>query len=112
MLAIALSWLQAQSGTSFSVFDDTTIELPHLEGLWFLSVRQFMSLYNITFKLHDTCVPAVQRENDIHIMDHIIKHQSDYKQSRIKIKRINYCRLYLQALTISDITDAAGKHID
>ena len=43
MLVIALSWLQAQCGTSFSIFENTKIELPHLEGLWFTSLRQFMS---------------------------------------------------------------------
>ena len=71
-----------------------------------------MSKYNITFKIHDICVPIIQREHDIHIMDNIIKHQSKYKQSRIQINQINYYTLYLQALTISDITDATGTHID
>ena len=67
MLKIVLSWLQAQCGTSFSIFDNTIIELPHLEELWFTSLLQFMQKYNITFKLHDTCVPIIQRENDIYI---------------------------------------------
>ena len=45
-------------------------------------------------------------------MDHIIKHQSKYKQSKKKINQINYIRLYVQTLTLSDIIYTANTHID
>ena len=34
------------------------------------------------------------------------------KFTALQIRRINYCRLFLQAVTISDLTDATGHKLD
>ena len=38
LLYIAVSWFQKQCGTSFSIFENTTTILLHLEGLWICSL--------------------------------------------------------------------------
>ena len=54
-------------------------------------------------------MPSLQRDNDRYIMTDIIQ---SGKFSPDEIRRINYCRLFLQAYTLSDITTAQGTRID
>ena len=51
----------------------------------------------------------IQRQRDAYIMDLIL--DSD-QFTPTQIRRLNYCRLYLQAVTISDLTDATGETLD
>jgi hypothetical protein len=46
-------------------------------------------------------VPPPQRIGDFYILDAVLS--SDIFDNR-SIQRINYCRLYLQAITVSDIS--------
>jgi hypothetical protein len=59
-------------------------------------------------QLDTTFVPEIQRVNDSHIMDHMLE-QGTF--SKTDICQINYCRLYLQAVTVSDISNATGTHL-
>jgi hypothetical protein len=52
-------------------------------------------------------LPMLQRENDIMLMDFFM--MLNFSPSQIKI--INSCRLFLQVLTLSDITVEDGKSI-
>ncbi len=69
-------------------------------------MRDFMATINATMELDNTGVPMIQRQHDAHIMDLIL--DSD-QFTPMQIRRLNYCRLYLQAVTISDLTDATGE---
>ena len=113
-LQIAISWLQLSLGISFSLFENTKINLPHLEGKWFKELRNFLQQQNINIILQDNHIPKLQRENDFHIMDHIIKFPEKYTRStyKQKVQQIHYCCKYLQVTTIADMTNAAGTHID
>lgn len=51
-----------------------------------------------------------QREHDSYLMDHILQQSGQFTPSQIR--RLNYCRLYLQAVTMSDITDISGNKLD
>src|SRR5512145_2699248 len=54
-------------------------------------------------------IPKKQRDNDVYLMDKVL---TTPKMSPADIRKFNYCRLYLGAVTLADITNAAGTHID
>lgn len=109
MLQCALSWLQVSAGVSYSILERTDTSLPHLESKWIASLRQFLASLDATIQLDHPHVPQLQRERDAYIMDLIL--ESD-KFTPAEIRRLNYCRLYLQAITISDLAHATGIDLD
>ena len=106
LLRIAVAWAQVNTGVSYSIFADVTPKLQHLEALWLTSVRTFLRRIGGCLRLDKTYIPAIQRINDTFIMDHVLEHGS-FKP--IEVRRINYCRLYLQAVTVSDISTPTGR---
>jgi hypothetical protein len=68
-----------------------------------------MAGINAALELDDTGVPTIQRQEDKNIMDAILESN---KFTAAQICRLNLCRLYLQAITTSDLTDASGKALD
>lgn len=73
-----------------------------------------MTQQKINIILDDPQIPDIQRENDFHIMDHIILHAEQYTISTYKQKflQIRYCCKYYQVTTMSDMTNAAGTNLD
>jgi hypothetical protein len=59
-------------------------------------------------RLDQTYVPPLQCEYDSYIMDHVL---SCGLFTAIQVREINYCRLFLQAVTVSDITNASGTRL-
>jgi hypothetical protein len=74
-----------------------------MEGEWFKSVREFLYKTISDVKITDTWTPTTQRMHDKCIMD-ALRDCND-------TIRINRVRIYLQASTIADITNAEGTHI-
>jgi hypothetical protein len=109
ILRIALSWSQMAAGTSTSILEDVTTPLPHLESKWITSLRKYLQTIGGEFELDQDYVPPLQREYDEHIMDIII---DSGRYSDKELCYLNYCRIYLQASTISDLTDARGTVLD
>ncbi len=109
LFQIALSWFQLAVGVSFPILENTRQALPHLESRWLASLRIFLASQNASIHLLDPYIPHLQRIHDAYIMDAIL--QSN-QFSPAQIRHLNYCRLYLQAVTISDITDVAGRSLD
>jgi len=109
LLKCADAWTQMTAGTSYSIFQRVHEVLPHLESKWLTSMRTFMPLINASFELDTNGVPPPQRQHDAYIMDMILESN---QFTALQIRRLNYCRLYLQVVTISDITDATGTHLD
>ena len=85
---------------------ETGDRIQYTNSIWFTEVCQFIqnnSIYidvNIDWK-------KKERENDEYIMDLAVRHGFNLQ----KIKQINHSRLYLRAITISDLADEIGKHI-
>ncbi len=106
---VALSWAQFQVGTGTSFLMDCTTKLPHMEAPWFASMREFLQCVDGHVELDNDSILPLQREHDLYLMDAVL--QCNYFTPD-EIKKINYCRLYLQALTLSDLTKADGKRLD
>lgn len=108
LLRVAVAWAQINVGVGYSIFEDVTSSLPHFESKWLDSLRQFLRLIQGRLRLDKTFVPEIQRVNDSHIMDHVLE-RGNFTPSQIR--KINYCRLYLQVVTVSDIATANGTHL-
>ena len=108
MLLITLDQLQHNSGLSIPLLEDPYVPAPHLEGLWIPQVRSFLRHIQGSLQIADLTIQPLQRQNDFFIMDAAV-HCSFLSSS--DVKRVNYCRLYLQLLTLSDMTNAQGKRL-
>ena len=75
----------------------------------FCSVLQFLQSIGAQLELYNPYVVKPQRENDKHIMTEVIK---SGKFAPCDIRRVNYCRMYLNVVLLSDITNAGGTAID
>jgi hypothetical protein len=109
LLRVAVAWLQLNTGVGFSLLDNVTTVIPHLATRWLPSLRTFLASINGTIQLDRTYVPPIQRVHDEYIMDTILWSEA-FTIAQINI--LNYCRLYLQVVTVSDICQANGTHAD
>ena len=109
LLRISVSWFQAQVGVSFSILEHVHSPVPHLESKWLSSLRLFLQRINAKLRLDTQYLPALQRLHDACIMDVI---QSAGIFSNSEICKINYCRLYLNVVTVSDLTTINGRQLD
>jgi hypothetical protein len=109
LLRIAVAWTQLHIGTSACFLTDTETPLPHLPGWWLRSLRTFLNRIDGSLELDSYFLPPPERHRDVYIMDMVLASDSFTKQ---EICRINYCRLFLQAVTLSDICLADGVHLD
>jgi hypothetical protein len=109
LLRISVSWIQLHLGISWFFLGDTTTPLPHLPGRWLKSLRKFLSRIGGSIEVDDYFLPSIQRENDVYLMDLVLA--SNHFTSK-EICTINYCRMFLQIVTISDLCLADGVSID
>ena len=109
LLRIALAWFQEQVGVSYSILSQVHPALPHLESHWITSLRQFLQDHKTSLHIDTPEIPKLQRKFDVHLMDMILT-SNQFKAS--EIRRLNYCRLYLKASTLSDITHITGLRLD
>ena len=106
---IALSWFQVQAGVSFPILEYPNRPLPQLESKWIASMRSFLAKIAAKIVIDDFDPPKLQRLHDFNIMD-VVQDSRQFTDS--EIRRINYCRLYLRAETVSDITTVSGTRLD
>jgi hypothetical protein len=98
ILSINTDWVQLIAGIARPVFEDTK-KLHHMEGDWFISIREFLHSTECQIKTKPGWLPQIEREHDKCITDIV---SNETKDNAIKINRF---RIYLQATTIADITN-------
>ena len=103
LLRIAVAWTQHSVGTSTSFLLDTTTKLPHMESKWLYSLREFLRYIKGHLELDHTYVPKPECVHDYFIMEAVLQ-SGELKDD----KDFNY----LQAVTISDLTQANGENLD
>jgi hypothetical protein len=74
-----------------------------------MSLRKYLHEINGSIQIHNPGIPSTMRDHDEHIMD-IALNMEKFKPGQLR--RINYCRLYLNVTTLADITNANGDTID
>jgi exonuclease III len=108
MALITLDRLQHNSGLGTFLLESPYIHAPHIEGLWISQIRKFLQSIEGSLQIADLTIQPLQRIQDYYIMDAVI---SSRAFTSSEISRINYCRLYLQVLTVSDMTNATGNRL-
>jgi hypothetical protein len=77
----------------------------YTQARWLPSLRAFLGTINGHFDLDETYIPPAQREGDIYLMD-LVTRSDAFTSHEASI--INYCRLFLGVVTLSDICTAIG----
>ena len=95
LLRVAYSWAQYSVGTGTPIMQDTTAKWPHFESKWLQLLRQYLRDIGGTIRVLDIFIPKLQRRHDLFLMDEVL---SSKKFGSAAIKRINYCRLYLNVV--------------
>ena len=109
MLKCTIAWAQLNVGVSYSILANPASTLPHFESKWLKSIRTYLDSIHASIELDNPCVPQIQRRGDSYIMDHVLESR---QFSPMEIRHINYCRLYLQAITVSDLAVTNGERLD
>lgn len=63
----------------------------------------------MAYKVDNPCIPQLQHQHDQHIADLVL---SSKLIINAEIRKLNYCRLVFQAVTLSDITRLDGCMLD
>jgi hypothetical protein len=106
LLAIVLSWFQFCAGVGYPVFLQPERPLPHLEGHWLVCIRNFLAHIDGALEMTKTHIQPLQHMSDSFLMDTAC---NSGLFTPAELKRLNYCRLYLNVLTLSNVTDAKGN---
>jgi hypothetical protein len=106
---IALRWFQVQTRVSYPILQQVSSPLPQLEFKWIASLRAFLHSIGASIWVDNSGTSKLQRIHMVVLMDVI---QSSACFSDREICQLNYCRLYLKAVTMSDITTVSGTSLD
>ena len=105
---ILLEVYQLIMGVGFHILENTSKDLPHSEPNMIEYIRRQAQSLNITFKITGAWKPPLVREGDRNIMEDMIALHLRPEYLRM----MNNCRLYLQIVTLADITDPTGAKIE
>jgi hypothetical protein len=108
MMLIALQSLQLESGCGFHLLENPSEWVPYIMSCWLTCIQDFLDKSKITIKVASAQCVYISREHDRYVMDEIQK-LGVYDDSQLF--DINAVRLYLQVMTLSDISDAKGQQI-
>jgi len=78
-----------------------------IDSTWITDVWKYANRVGITIELEKPWFPPLLREGDITLMDLALTFDLDMHQLRC----INYCRIYLQVITVGDIVTAKGDQL-
>jgi hypothetical protein len=108
LLRIGISHLQLISGSRTFVLN--TPYQPYSSWItngWLLSLWEFTASTGLTFKIKANWLPKLTREKDSFLTEQFVS----ITKTPSVLKTLNQCRLYLQVITVSDITSACGAYI-
>jgi ribonuclease HI len=109
LLKNVVAWAQFTTGMAFPILETPSVYLPHLESKWLKSLRGYLASTKAALHLDATGLPPLEREHDGYIMEWIV-HSNLFEDK--EVVRLNYCRLFLNAVTLSDLTTTDGKYLD
>ena len=106
-LQIQLRWAQRVAGISVPLLE-TDKHVPHLNGeKWLGTLRNFLSLSELGIRVQGIRCPVMKRSGDVVLMDAACS----FDLSSGDIQKINRCRIYLRAESLSDLCNSEGEYI-
>ena len=109
LLNSVVAWAQFATGMAFPILEMPSPRLPQLESKWLASLRDYLASIKASLHFGTTGLPSLEREHDGFIMEWVIQSQQFTDK---EITRLNYCRLFLNAITLSDLTTTKGDKLD
>ena len=116
---VFLRWFQHASGLSLPLLQYPKGRAPHLEGHYYSTMRRFLGKTDGSLEI--ACVPlmTMERCGDEYIMDVVCNPQSAKAlqtdkllvYTDLEIRKIYWCKSYLQVKRISDLCTADGTFI-
>jgi hypothetical protein len=107
LINMDMTYLQLLSGSGQFFLNQSEKAFRWLDPGWLQSLWAFTSRYSLTFLYPNGWIPTKSRENDLFLMEEFFKQHIPVAHMRI----LNRCRLYLQVITLSDISTADGHTI-
>ena len=81
----------------------------YCQRTWLLNVWDFLVPIEGTIHLKHKWTLAIQQTHDIFLMDALMNHTPHFPAK--VLKQFNACRIFLQVLTVADISDGSGHEI-
>ena len=106
----SLEALQIEAGTRGPVLNAKTTQPfeKWTTDTWLHSVKDYLRSFDGEIRLPLQWQPRIQREGDKFIMNMFYKKYKKHKKILSQLKR---CRVFLQVLTVADITTSSGTKI-
>ena len=105
LMKALVAWTNYNVGMGTSFLEDVKAPLPHLEAKWIQALRNYLTKINEWLHIDDAGILPLEREHDCYIMDQCLQSKL-FKPASIRV--INYCRMFLGAVALSDLTNTAG----
>eukprot|EP00980_Cylindrotheca_fusiformis_P026777 scaffold17422_cov103-Cylindrotheca_fusiformis.AAC.6 len=100
LLRCTLAWAQFNAGIGSPILMKPSLPLAHFESHYLQSLRAYLARIDGQLEVDEPYVPPPQRTNDFYLMDVAVLHGSFDSAA---LKSLNYCRMYLQVVTASDM---------
>ena len=104
LIRLNLQYSQIEAGIGQDLLQFPNIHISYLTPTWILSLRQFLSLHNMSVTVSDAYKIQLRGDSDQYIMQPT--HLARY--SPAQQRDINLVRLFLQVNTLADITDQSN----
>jgi hypothetical protein len=95
------------AGVSFAPLEFPSVPLPHLEGAWMNSTREFLVHSRSQLVIPSLPTPLIFRVQDRHIMEMVIT----LNYTTGQMKQDNCCRLFFRVSRLSEIVALIGTSI-
>jgi hypothetical protein len=107
MILATLSHHQLTAGVPLPLLEFPQQDLPHLDHGWIASICDFLRHINGSIRIMGNSPLTAPRNNDKILMEFFCRTFSNASQ----LKHLNHCRMYLQAITLSDICNGEGTSV-
>lgn len=107
MMLLSIKYSQIEAGVPENILEYPHMSIGYMTPTWITSIRQYLYLHNLTLTLSDTLRVRYQGKHDCCIMQ--IEKLTLYSPQQQR--DVNLVRLYLQAITLSDISETNGNVI-
>lgn len=102
-----LSYLQLLTGSGSLCLNLSIADYQWVEKGWLTSLWDYVNTVHLQFIYPALWLPPLPRAGDAYLMEQFLQ----LKLPNNTLARLNRCRLYLQVITISDLTSADGSTI-
>ncbi|KAI2499411.1 hypothetical protein MHU86_15056 [Fragilaria crotonensis] len=108
LMLLNIKYSQIEAGIQEPILEHPSICIPYLTKTWITSVRQYLFQHNMQISLTDTLQVHLRSKHDQCVMnpDNLTRYTTTQQTD------INLVRLYLQVITLSDLSTTDGNNID